>query len=191
MYDFIRGTKEFQFDEACEQSIIVLVERIKNKTSFIVVRAGNQMWPIIVFEVATECTEVKFTCTTCDTCELEKISKSMVNVTSAYPGVIRELKQTDAAAVNQQISIQKDSRPSEFSRPLTSFTLQLNENLNVTAAALVCLSSLLPGRASALDFKDTSAPRFGHSDVVFDLFLEARFAFNRPLIQFLWTFLAF
>ena len=33
----------------------------------------------------------------------------------------RELKQTDAAAVNQQISIQKDSRPSEFSRPLTLF----------------------------------------------------------------------
>ena len=36
---------------------------------------------------------------------------------------IRELKQTDAAAVNQQISIQKDSRPNEFSRPLTLFTL--------------------------------------------------------------------
>ena len=35
---------------------------------------------------------------------------------------IRELKQTDAAAVNQQISIQKDSRPSEFSRPSTLFT---------------------------------------------------------------------
>ena len=34
-----------------------------------------------------------------------------------------KLKQTDAAAVNQQISIQKDSRPSEFSRPLTLFTL--------------------------------------------------------------------
>ena len=33
------------------------------------------------------------------------------------------LRQTDAAAVNQQISIQKDSRPSEFSRPLTLFTL--------------------------------------------------------------------
>ena len=61
---------------------------LKNKTSFIVVRAGNQMWPIVVFEVATECTEVKFTCTTCDTWEMEKISKSMVNVTSAYPGVI-------------------------------------------------------------------------------------------------------
>ena len=99
----------------CEKSIIVLVERIKNKTSFIVVRAGNQMWPIVVFEVATECTEVKFTCTTCDTCEMEKISKSMV-VRSHYPE-----------------------------------------------------------RASALDFKDTSAPRFGHSDVVFDLFLETRF----------------
>ena len=46
------------------------------------------MWPIAVFEVATECTEVKFTCTTCDTCEMGKISKSMVNVTLAYPGVI-------------------------------------------------------------------------------------------------------
>ena len=41
-------------------------------------------------------------------------------------------------------------------------------------------------RASALDFKDTSAPRFGHSDVVFNLCLETCFfAFNRPLIQFL------
>ena len=40
--------------------------------------------------------------------------------------------QTDAAAVNKQISIQKDSRPSEFSRPLTSFTLELNGDLNVT-----------------------------------------------------------
>ena len=30
-----------------------------------------------------------------------------------------ELKQIDEAAVNKQISIQKDSRPSEFSRPLT------------------------------------------------------------------------
>ena len=29
----------------------------------------------------------------------------------------RELKQIDAAAVIKQISIQKDSRPSEFSRP--------------------------------------------------------------------------
>ena len=61
---------------------------VKDKTSFIVVRAGNQMWPIVVFEVATECTEVKFACTTCDTCEMEKITKSMVNVTSAYAGVI-------------------------------------------------------------------------------------------------------
>ena len=38
----------------------------------------------------------------------------------------RELKQTDAAAANLQISTQKDSRPSEFSRPLTSITLNLN-----------------------------------------------------------------
>ena len=42
---------------------------------------------------------------------------------------VRELKQTDAAAANLQISIQKDSRPSEFSRSLTSSTLNLNRNL--------------------------------------------------------------
>ena len=35
---------------------------------------------------------------------------------------IRDLKQTDAA-VNKQVSIQKDSRPSESNRLLTSFTL--------------------------------------------------------------------
>ena len=46
------------------------------------------MWPIVVLELATECTEVKSICTTCDTCKMEKISKSMVNVTSAYSGVI-------------------------------------------------------------------------------------------------------
>ena len=46
-------------------------------------------------------------------------------------GDSRELKQTDAAAANLQISIQKDSRPSEFSRPLTSITLNLNEDLPV------------------------------------------------------------
>ena len=44
---------------------------------------------------------------------------------------IRELKQTDAAAAILQISIQKDSRASEFSRPLTSITLNLNGNLPV------------------------------------------------------------
>ena len=43
----------------------------------------------------------------------------------------RELKQTDAAAANLQISIQKNSRPSEFSRPLTSITLNLNRDLPV------------------------------------------------------------
>ena len=43
----------------------------------------------------------------------------------------RELKQTDMAAANLQISIQKNPRPSEFSRPLTSVTLNLNENLPV------------------------------------------------------------
>ena len=44
---------------------------------------------------------------------------------------IRELKQTDAAAANLQIPIQKDSRPSEFSRPLTPITLNLNGDLPV------------------------------------------------------------
>ena len=43
----------------------------------------------------------------------------------------RELKQTDTAAANLQISIQKDSRPSEFSRPLASITLNLNGDLPV------------------------------------------------------------
>ena len=43
----------------------------------------------------------------------------------------RELKQTDTAAGNLQISIQKDSRPSEFSRPLTAITLNLNRDLPV------------------------------------------------------------
>ena len=51
------------------------------------------------------------------------------------------------AAVNKQISIQKDSRPSEFSRPLTSFTLIERkfecDRLLSAAAASVCLSSLL------------------------------------------------
>ena len=40
----------------------------------------------------------------------------------------RELKQTDAAAANLQITVQKDSRPSEF-RPLTSITLNLNRDM--------------------------------------------------------------
>ena len=44
---------------------------------------------------------------------------------------IRELKQTDAAAANLKISIQKDSRPSESSRPLTSITLNFNGDLHV------------------------------------------------------------
>ena len=57
------------------------------------------MWLIVVFELATECTEVKFTCTTCDTCEMEKISKSMVNVTSAYPGVITQKEDLPEATI--------------------------------------------------------------------------------------------
>ena len=48
---------------------------------------------------------------------------------------IRELKQPDSAAVNKYISIQKDSRPSEFTRPLIPFTLELNGDLNVTASS--------------------------------------------------------
>ena len=47
-------------------------------------------------------------------------------------------------------------------------------------------------RACALDFKDASVPRFGHSDIVFDLFIEMHcFAFNCLLIQFFKAFLAF
>ena len=33
----------------------------------------------------------------------------------------------------------------------------------------------LPGQSSASDFKDAANPRFDHSNVVFDLFLETRF----------------
>ena len=55
----------------------------------------------------------------------------------------RELKQTDAAAASLQISIQNDSRPSEFSRPLTSIILNLNGICLLAAAASVCLSSLM------------------------------------------------
>ena len=32
-----------------------------------------------------------------------------------------------------------------------------------------------PEITSSLDFKDAAIPRFGHSDVIFDLFLETRF----------------
>ena len=78
------------------------------------------MWPIVVFEVATGCTEVKFACTTCDTCEMENLK------------------------------------------------IYGKRNLRISR-------SHYSERASALDFKDTSAPRFGHSDVVFDLFLETCF----------------
>ena len=45
--------------------------------------------------------------------------------------MIGDLKQTDEAAANLQIFIQKDSRPSEFTRPLTSIALNLNGNLPV------------------------------------------------------------
>ena len=50
-------------------------------------------------------------------------------------GTLSKLTSGQQAAVNKQISIQKDSRPSEFSRPLTSITLKLNGDLNVTASS--------------------------------------------------------
>ena len=47
-------------------------------------------------------------------------------------------------------------------------------------------------RASALDCKDAATPRFGHCDVVLNLFIEIRFfALNLLLIQFFKSFLAF
>ena len=54
---------------------------------------------------------------------------------------IRELKQTDAAAVNKQLSFQKDSRPREFIWPLQEritiiHSFKLNGDLNVTASSL-------------------------------------------------------
>ena len=89
------------------------------------------MWPIVVFEVATECTEVKFACTTCDTC-----------------GNGKNLKIYGKRNLHIQESLLRES-----------ICLRLHRHLR---------------------------PRFGHSDVVFDLFLETCFfAFNRPLIQFL------
>ena len=51
--------------------------------------------------------------------------------THEVESINRELKQTNAAAANLQISVQKNSRPSEFSRPSTSITLNLNRNLPV------------------------------------------------------------
>ena len=61
-------------------------------------------------------------------------------VLSAEKMYIRELKQTDAAAANLQISIQKDSRPSELSRPLTASTLNLNGNLPVHRRCVTLLN---------------------------------------------------
>ena len=50
------------------------------------------------------------------------------------------------------------------------------KNLKIYGKRNLSISrSHYPERASALDFKDTSAPRFGHSEVVFYLFLETRF----------------
>ena len=42
---------------------------------------------------------------------------------------------------------------------------------------------LLPGSASAVDFKYVAIPRFSHSDVVFDLFIETRFAYLITLFK--------
>ena len=42
---------------------------------------------------------------------------------------IRDLKHTDAAAANLQIPFRRTQRPSEFSWPLTSITLNLNGDL--------------------------------------------------------------
>ena len=39
-------------------------------------------------------------------------------------------------------------------------------------------------RASALDFKDATAARVGHCDVVLDHLQKHVFAFNRPLFNF-------
>ena len=45
-------------------------------------------------------------------------------------------------------------------------------------------------RACPLHFKDTATPKFGHSNVLFDLFIETGFfAFNHPLIQNAFRFL--
>ena len=41
--------------------------------------------------------------------------------------------------------------------------------------ALFATRTHYPDKASALDFKDAASPRFGHSDVVFDIFIETGF----------------
>ena len=50
---------------------------------------------------------------------------------------------------------------------------------------LMWLVVIYPERASVLDFKDATIPRFGHSNVVFDLFIETRFS---HLITLLFNF---
>ena len=50
----------------------------------------------------------------------------------------------------------------------------------------------LLGESNCLRLQNAAAPRFGHSDVGFDLFIETRFfASYLPLVQFSKTFLAF
>ena len=67
----------------------------------------------------------------------------------------RELKQTDTAAADLQFSIHKDSRPSEFSRPLTSITLNLNGDLPLDRlrVSLLKLFIILDSTARALLMK--------------------------------------
>ena len=55
-------------------------------------------------------------------------------------------EQTEAAAANLQISIQKDSSPSEFSRPLTSITLNLNGALPVDRCRVSLLKLPIKGK---------------------------------------------
>ena len=62
-------------------------------------------------------------------CCIASVSKNVRRAAASLQ--IRELKQTDAAAAILQISIHKDSRPSEFSRPLISITLNLNGDFPV------------------------------------------------------------
>ena len=65
----------------------------------------------------------------------------------------RELKQTDTAAANLQFSIHKDSRPSEFSRPLTSITLNGDLPVDRRPVSLLELFIILDSTTRALLMK--------------------------------------
>ena len=56
---------------------------------------------------------------------------------------------------------------------------------NIYTFNKICDQESLPDIASALDFKYAAIQRFGHSDVVFDLFIETRFS---HLVILLFTF---